>query len=509
MKKLILLLSLAFVMCGCVQQIGDITLLKSLGKGFFGEVFLSSIKGKTEIFATKQINRKKTDACEVRKKLLENEVRILQLLHHHPNIIRLESVKTTKENYYLVMEYANGGNLDKCLKKYKEINKKYFSEEVIQYFMRQIIDALKYIHEKKIIHRDLKLDNIMINYNNDIDKKNFNILKTDIKIIDFGASVQGDKATTIVGTVRYMPPDLLQKISNCTAIRLNKEEAYTQAVDIWSIGTACYEMLMGQIIEYSNNPKEVLKKINNGLYAIPSKISRELSSFLSSMFQPNPNKRLSAAQLANHPFLKRKVTDFMNIDTKTIINRMTNKPGKMNIKNSQSIWPVINDTVEQIILTIKDGREIIDNMKKDDISNYYKKANTEKLRINPQGYIQNNNQNQSNELNRGNNIQGQNIYMNKNTIQYNQYQQMSYPQNIGINQIIMNNNISKSNQINYPYNMINNNNLLNSGNNVQMNLNNFNPLGNSNSSNKSANNHYRPMDNDDCDDNKEGGCIII
>ena len=485
-----------------MKQIGDITLLKSLGKGFFGEVFLSSIKGKTEIFATKQINRKITDACEVRKKLLENEVRILQLLHH-PNIIRLESVKTTKENYYLVMEYANGGNLDKCLKKYKEINKKYFSEEIIQYFMRQIIDALKYIHEKKIIHRDLKLDNIMINYNSDIDKKNFNILKTDVKIIDFGASVQGDKATTVVGTFRYMPPDLLQKISNCTAYRLNKEEAYTQAVDIWSVGTACYEMLMGQIIEYSNNPKEILKKINNGLYAIPSKISRELSSFLSSMLQPNPNKRLSADQLANHPFLKKKVNDFMNIDTKTIIKRMADKPAKINIKNSQSIWPVINDTVEQIVLTIKDGREIQNNMRKDD----YQKSNTEKLRIKPQGYIQNNNQNQvlsnNNNFNQ-NQVNGLNRGNNK---QYNQYQQMNYPQNIGMNQLIMNNNISNSNPINYPYNMINNNNLLNNGNN-QMNLNNFNPLGNFGSNNKSENNHYRPMDNDDYD-YQGPGCLII
>ena len=499
-----------------MKQIDDITLIQSIGKGGFGQVYLSSIKGKANIFATKQINRKITDTCEVRKKLLENEVTILQLLRH-PNIIRLESIKTTKDNYYLVMEYANGGDLDDCLKKFKEINKKYFSEEIIQYFMKQIIDALKFIHEKKIIHRDLKLGNIIVNYNSEMDKKNFNILKSNVKLIDFGAAVQGDKATTIIGTLRYMPPDLLKKMSNCTAMRLNKEEAYTQAVDIWSIGTACYEMLMGQIIEYSNDPKEILKKIEKGLYAIPSKISRELSSFLSCMLQPDPNKRLSAAQLANHPFLKKKVSDFTNIDTKTIISRMTNKAAKINIKNSQSIWPIINDTVEQIVLNIKEGRESQDPLRKDDDSNFYKKSNTEKLRTKQQGYIQSNNQqqalsnnnfnqNQAYGLNRGNNRQEQNMYMNNNNIQYNQNQQMNYPQNIGINQQPMNINKYSNNMRYYPYN-INNNNLVNNGNNFQMNLNNFNPLVNSGNTNKSANNHYRPMDNDDSDN--KGGCLIF
>ena len=481
-----------------MMQVGDIILQKSLGKGGFGEVFLSTLKGKKGVFATKKIDKKDTDSNEEKRKLLKNEIKLLKLLNH-PNIIKLEDVKSTKDNYYLVMEYANGGSIEEYLEKYEEKNKKYFSEEIIQYFMKQIMNALKYIHSQKVIHRDLKLENIMLNYDNDIDRKSGNLFKSIIKIIDFGASVQGQNATTIIGTPVYMDPYVLKKMTNCTAerIRLQKEDAYNEKVDIWSIGTACYEMLMGRIIVYNNRPDDILRKIDQGLFSIPKTISNELSSFLSCMLQPDPQKRSSAAELMKHPFLTKKVKDFVNIDTKTIINSLHNRSLNINIKNSQSIWPLINDVLN--VNLVKEQRE--DPIKEDDSLIYYKKANTEIIRNVPQNYIQKNMHKQTSFENNYNHNQyglnsgnAQNVYLNDPNNPYNKFQMMN---NMGMNNNY--NNKSYGIQMQNPYQM--NNNSQNNNNN-QINVNKSDNLINTNKSN-----HYRPMDNDDSE--QKDKCLII
>ena len=158
------------------MQIDDITLMKCLGKGSFGEVYLSTKKGKREYFATKKMEREKIDKPSTYKYFM-NEIEILRSLHH-PNIVKLEELKKTKTHYFLVMEYINGGNITDCLKEYqKKNNGKPFPEEIVQYLMKQIISAIKYIHDQKIIHRDLKCDNIMIKFDNDTDKNNLNLMR--------------------------------------------------------------------------------------------------------------------------------------------------------------------------------------------------------------------------------------------------------------------------------------------------------------------------------------------
>ena len=103
----------------------------------------------------------------------------------------------TNNNYYLFMEYVNGGTLSNCLEQYMKKYNASFSEEIVQHFMRQIIDVFKYIHLKNIIHRDLNLDKIMIRLNNENDKKNLYLLNSQIKIIGFGLSIKG----TLTGEV--------------------------------------------------------------------------------------------------------------------------------------------------------------------------------------------------------------------------------------------------------------------------------------------------------------------
>ena len=166
------------------RQVGSYKLYNSLGKGAFGEVFLTQKVGKNGFFATKKLNREYSEKEENIKRLY-NEINLLKIVHHQ-NIVGLVDLMQTNKNIYIVTEYCNGGDLNKCLKKYIEINKRPFSEELVQYIMKQIISGLDFLHSRKIIHRDLKLDNILICFNSDKDKSSLNLLNSTAKITDFG-----------------------------------------------------------------------------------------------------------------------------------------------------------------------------------------------------------------------------------------------------------------------------------------------------------------------------------
>ena len=113
---------------------------------------------------------KKSAANPKAKKYIDNEIAILKDINH-PNIVKLYDVKETSQFFYLVTEYCNGGDLSSCLEKYQDKNNKPFTEEIVQYLMKQIVSAIRYLHQKTILHRDIKLDNILVNYDNEEDQK--------------------------------------------------------------------------------------------------------------------------------------------------------------------------------------------------------------------------------------------------------------------------------------------------------------------------------------------------
>ena len=295
------------------KRIQDITLLKFLGKGAFGTVYLSTKDGKNCYYATKQIDRAIADRPNFRK-YFKTELRLLQGLNH-PNIVHLEDLKYDNKYYYVVMEYINGGSLSECLKKYKLMNGKSFSEDIVQYLMRQIVSAVKFIHSKNIIHRDLKLDNIMVNFNNDYDKANCNMLKSTIKIIDFGLAIQltqNHLATSVLGSPANMDPLILKEMVN-RGKKITKL-GYDQKADIWSLGTICYQLLIGQYVFNAETMNELLKKVETGNYSVPTSVSYEVVSFLNGMLQYKGEKRLNADELSKHPFLVKNVRDFQRIN---------------------------------------------------------------------------------------------------------------------------------------------------------------------------------------------------
>jgi len=331
--------------------VDNLTLEKCLGKGAFGEVYLTSRKGDDKKYATKKIDREEVEKGEGIK-YLKNEIIILQYLRH-PNIVRFEEVKKTKKHYYIVMEFCNGGELSKALEKYIEKYGKPFSEEIVQHLMRQIIDAFKFMHERKIIHRDVKLDNILLNYETEEDKKNLNLMKAQVKIIDFGFSCKIDKSGlqfTALGSPINMDPIILKKLN--ASSKKERQLGYNQKADIWSLGTICYEMLIGKSAFDADDMEDLVNKIENGSYNVPTNLSHEVVSFLNGMLQYEGNNRLTADQLSRHAFLTKNVKDF----TPLSLNK-TNKV--MNTKKlNQSIWAIFGANDENKLMNIA-GNEFI------------------------------------------------------------------------------------------------------------------------------------------------------
>ena len=335
------------------KKIKDITLLKFLGKGSFGTVYLSQKDGKPGYFATKQIERSMADKPSYYK-YFENELKLLKDLHH-PNIVHLEDVKKDNQYYYIVMEYVNGGSLTDCLKKYKSKYGKAFPEEIVQYLMRQIVDAIKYIHQRNIIHRDLKLDNIMVSFDNDNDKNNCNMMRARIKIIDFGFATKltpdkNNLATTVLGSPINMDPLILKEMAS-KGKKIN-QLGYDQKSDIWSLGTICYELLIGKNVFNAETMNDLVQKVENGSYSVPTSVSKEMVSFLNGMLQYDGKNRLTAAELSVQPFLTKNIRDFTRIDTRRAKKKIDNKGLNINVKKNQTIWGIFNEEDEQKLIGI-------------------------------------------------------------------------------------------------------------------------------------------------------------
>ena len=321
--------------------VDDLILTKSLGKGSFGEVFLTQKNNSNEFYAAKRLDRAFSEKPENMKRLTK-EISILKAISH-PNIVKLIELKKTKTHIYIVTEYCNGGSLSSCLKKYMTAHHKPFPEEVVQYIMRQVVNALSFLHSKKIVHRDLKLDNILVIFPKEEDKISLNMMKAIVKIIDFGfatilRAAKANLTYTVLGTPTNMEPHLLKNMETKT----RNEQGYDEKADIWSLGTLCYEMLVGRMTFAGKTIDELFRKVENGSYTLPINSSKEAVSFINGMLQIDANKRLSAQELLRHDFLVKNIEDFQPIDTKQVENKITGNKMNINIKDNKTIWGIFN-----------------------------------------------------------------------------------------------------------------------------------------------------------------------
>jgi len=335
------------------MQIEDIVLIKSIGKGAFGEVFLTTKKGTQQQFATKKV-QKSVVLQEKVKKYFNNEIFILRNVNH-PNIIKLHEIKQTLNNFYLVFDLCNGGGLSNCLEKYMKNNgNKPFTQEIVQHIMRQLVSGLQYLHNNKILHRDLKLDNVLIHFEKEEDKNSFNLLKCNIKIIDFGFArylENNTLAQSVLGSPINMDPQILAKMRK---IDNNQSFGYDEKADIWSLGTICYEILIGSPPFDANNYEELISKVQRGNYKIPNnlELSIEAVSFLNAMLQYDPKLRFDINRLAKHKFLTLDSRNFTPLNLQKVHQKFSNGDLTLNTKNITesvlSIFEINNGNLQDI-----------------------------------------------------------------------------------------------------------------------------------------------------------------
>jgi serine/threonine protein kinase len=278
------------------------------------------------------------------QKYLDGEISILKELSN-PYIVKFYDKLNDDNNYYIFMEYCNGGTLSENLVKYLNVYNEPFSIEIIQYFMRQIISAFCHIHSKGIIHRDIKLTNILLSFDDENDIKNLNLMKGIIKIIDFGVATKlgEDKyAYTVIGSPSNMDPLILKKYLKAGGYE--KLQGYNEKADVWSLGVIFYQLLSGQNMFSFNSREEFLKNIEEGNYYVPinKNFSKEAISFLNCMLQYEADDRISVQNLAQHDFIVNNVSSFTMPNFEKISYKIGKRGLQINFKLNESISKEFN-----------------------------------------------------------------------------------------------------------------------------------------------------------------------
>ena len=248
-----------------------------LGKGAFGKVNLCLHTLTGRLVAIKSINKEKIKTDRHLQKI-KQETSIMETLSKSKNIVKIFETYETKKHICIVMEYICAGDLLTYIKKRSKL-----TEPVAKFIFKQIILAIKYIHDNNIIHRDIKLDNILLDLDNNI------------KICDFGVSrkiIKGDIMFEQCGTPAYIAPEIL----------LNKGyEGF--GVDIWSAGVVLYAMLSGTVPFKGNNLKDLHNLIINGEYKEIKGISKDAEDLLKNLLEVEPKERIKIEEILNHPWI--------------------------------------------------------------------------------------------------------------------------------------------------------------------------------------------------------------
>ena len=229
---------------------------------------------------------------EQEKKETLQEAKVMELLNH-PNIVRFREVyKTKKGKLCIVMDYADDGDLQSKVKSAK----KYFPEGQVLDWFTQICLAMKHVHDRKILHRDLKSQNIFLSS------------KGVVKLGDFGIarilSHTKDIAKTVVGTPYYLSPEIIEN------------QPYSFKSDIWSLGVLLYEMTALKPPFDANSLHELAQKIIRGkVPSIPNFYSDNLQKLITILLNITPSKRPNINQILKFPLIKQRVPDFLGEGT--------------------------------------------------------------------------------------------------------------------------------------------------------------------------------------------------
>ena len=267
----------------------DFNIGKKLGRGKFGCVYLAQEKASQYVVALKTLFKRQLSNAGVEHQL-RREIEIQSHLRH-PNILRLFGYFYDASRVYLILEYAEGGELYKQLTKQTK-----FTEELTANYICQLAQALHHCHKKHVIHRDMKPENILIGSNGEL------------KIADFGWSVHapGSRRQTLCGTLDYLSPEMIEG------------KSHDHYVDVWSLGILMYEFLFGVPPFEADTHNETYRRISKVDLQFPlhNTLSDDAKDLIRKLLVKVPNERISLIQVLKHPFITKHVT---NLDVESLL----------------------------------------------------------------------------------------------------------------------------------------------------------------------------------------------
>ena len=335
----------------CIDEISEIetqnaalsreyTFNRTIASGSFGVVKSAVQKTTGNDVAIKIVEKIHSPASALTK--TKQEANILKKLSH-PNIIKFISTEETNSKLYIITELLKGGTL----KSYIDNNSESLSEEKSIQILFHLLQAVNYIHNKDIVHRDIKPDNIMFADKNDL---------SSLKLVDFGLSGFTYDTSSFCGTLLFMSPELLEASSSNASISNQK------GCDIWSVGIIAAMLLNNGKHPYfvkGESKRKYINKLKAG-YTFNRTLSEMSNNFIGKLLEPNPNKRYTAMNALNHPWITRNVLGVIPL---TLYEKLTKKILVKKFQDAFIAMLILNRMRGKNEKKFEISKEYIDNVK--------------------------------------------------------------------------------------------------------------------------------------------------
>ena len=295
---------------GHASKLSDFKIIALVGKGTFGKVYLAKLESHEKLYAVKSMRKDLLiDTKQIEGTKLEKEI----LLNcNHPFLSGMDYMFQTEERLYFVMEFIRGGEVYKHF-----MDQKRFPEAQVKFYAAQIALGIGYLHDKNIVHRDLKLENIMI------DETGY------LKLIDFGLAkiIDGSGvAMSFCGTPEYLAPEMIT------------QKGHDKNIDWWGLGILIYEMLVGVTPFFSRSRNNLLRNIKNAKVIFPDRkkykiqYSDEFMDIVMKLLAKDKTERLGfgagAEEVLDHPWFK-------DIELKLLFEKKLKPPFKPKIADNE------------------------------------------------------------------------------------------------------------------------------------------------------------------------------